>query len=246
VTANAGLTITTLDASLTGLSTIKVAGAGAFAITNTLNAATLLTSVDASGSTGAVTIDASANTKAISYIGSDGVDTFKAGTAGSVIYTGKGADVVTLDGKAGTTGAVRDTIVLKAATDSFLTDTSKDGKITLGSDTGFDTITKFDIVGDTGVGPLTTDLIDVTNFAFSGAARGVVDVSTKVTETTDLTSIAGLFNDPAGNRGVAFATDGTNGYVFVDANHDGNFSAANDLVIQLAGVTTFTAANVAF
>lgn len=242
IQADAKLVITTVDASLTGLSTIKVAGAGDFVITNALNAATLLTSVNASGSTGAVTIDASNNTKAINYVGSDGVDTFTAGKAGGVIYTGKGADVIDLTASSGSgNGSVRDTFVLKATTDSQLTDTNKDGKITLGADTGFDTIKKFETGGAT-----TNDIIDLTNLGFTGAQRGVVDVSSKVAATTDLTSVANLFNDPAGNRGVAFYDDGADTYVFVDVNKDGNFNAANDIVVKLVGVSGIAAVDIAF
>lgn len=237
IQADAGLVITTVDASLTGLSTIKVAGAGDFVITNALDAKTLLTSVNASGSTGAVTIDASNNTKAINYVGSGGVDTYKAGTAGGVIYTGKGADVVDLTAGA----AVRDTFVLKAATDSQLTDTNKDGKITLGADSGFDSIKAFATGGAT-----TDDIIDLTNLGFTGAQRGVVDVSSKVTATTDLTSVADLFNDPAGDRGVAYTVISGDTYVFVDVNKDGDFSAASDLVVKLAGVSGIAAVDIAF
>jgi hypothetical protein len=199
----------------------------------------VVTKVDATGSTGNVTIDFTAHTKSVAYTGSEGVDTYSAGTKGDIIYTGKGADVVTLDAKAGIAGAVRDTFVLKAATDSQITDTSKDGKITLGADTGFDVVNKFDSVGDI-VTPVanTSDRLDLTNFGFTGAQRGVADVSAAVGATTDLTSIADLFNTPAGDRGVAYSVFGGNAYVFVDANKDGDFTAAADLVIKLTGVTT--------
>ena len=208
-----------------------------------LSAATtigVLTKVNASASTGNVTIDLSGHGKSIAYIGSDGVDTYAASKAGDTIYTGKGADMVTLDANGGAAGAKRDTFVLKAATDSQVTDTSKDGKITLGADTGFDTVTKFDGVGDTTPVANTSDRIDLTNFAFSGAARGVVDVSTKATAATDLTSVVDLFNDPAGDRGVAFSNIGADTYVFVDVNKDGDFKAADDLVVKLVGVTAIS------
>lgn len=238
VTADAGLTITTVNANLTALGTIKVAGAGAFEITNALAAATKLTSVDASASTGDVTIDASANTLAINYKGSEGADDFTAGTAGGVIYTGKGADVVDLGASNTTSGlaSAADVIVLKAATDSQIVDSSKDGKFTL-SDGGFDTITGFETVtlADSAT---TADKIDVSTLAFSGYAKGVADVSALVTATsTDLTSVADLFADAGGDRGVAYSIVGGNTYVFVDVNKDGNFTAAADLVVELVGVT---------
>ncbi|WP_144728578.1 beta strand repeat-containing protein [Extensimonas perlucida] len=196
----------------------------------------VVTKVDATGSTGNVTIDFTGHAKGVAYTGSEGVDTYKAGKAGDVIYTGKGADVVTLDAKAGAVGAVRDTFVLKAATDSQITDTSKDGKITLGGDTGFDEVIKFDSIGDTTPVANTSDRLDLTNFGFTGSQRGVADVSASVTADTNLTSIVDLFNTPAGDRGVAYTKIGLDSFVFVDANKDGNFTAADDLVIKLTGV----------
>ncbi len=196
----------------------------------------VVTKVDATGSTGNVTIDFTGHAKSVAYTGSEGVDTYKAGKAGDVIYTGKGADVVTLDAKAGAAGAVRDTFVLKAATDSQITDTSKDGKITLGGDTGFDEVINFDSIGDVTPVANTSDRLDLTNFGFTGSQRGVSDVSASVTNATDLTSIVDLFSTPAGDRGVAYTKIGSDSFVFVDANKDGNFTAADDLVIKLTGV----------
>lgn len=227
--------------------TAKIVAADAETLTITGDASVDLTSVttigavtkvNASGSTGNVKIDFSTHAKSVAYTGSDGVDTYTAGTKGDIIYTGKGADVVALDAKAGAAGAVRDTFVLKAATDSKITDTSKDAKITLGADTGFDVVTNFDSVGDPTPVANTSDRLDLTNFGFSGTQRAVVDVSGSVDGTTDLTSITDLFDSPAGDRGVAYTSFGGNSYVFVDVNKDGNFTAADDLVVELAGVTS--------
>ncbi|KFB67149.1 hypothetical protein [Candidatus Accumulibacter vicinus] len=197
----------------------------------------VVTKVDASGSTGNVTIDFTGHAKSVAYNGSDGIDTYKAGKAGDTIYTGKGADVVTLDAKAGAAGAVRDVYVLKAATDSQITDTSKDGKITIAADTGFDAVTNFDSVGDPTPVANTSDRLDLTNFGFTGSQRGVVDVSGSVAGTTDLTSVANLFSTVAGNRGVAYTNlGGADSYVLIDVNKDGNFTAAADLIIKLVAV----------
>lgn len=200
----------------------------------------VLTKVDASGSTGNVKIDLSTHAKAISYTGSDGVDTYAGSAAGSVIYTGKGADLIDLTASSGGT-AVRDTFVLKAATDSQIGDSSKDGKITIAADTGFDAITKF----ETG-GGATADRIDLTNFGFTGAQRGVEDVSALVTNATDLTNVADLFSSVAGDRGVAFSVIGTDTWIFVDANKDGNFTAADDIVVKLTGVASLSEVDVNF
>lgn len=198
----------------------------------------VVSKVDATASKGNVTIDFSTHTKSVAYNGAEGVDTYTSGTIGDVIYTAMGGDVVDL-----TAGAiVRDTFVLKAATDSQITDTNADGKITIAADTtGFDDVTGFTVGGGA-----TDDRLDVTNFGFSGAQRGVVDVSAKVTGATDLTSIADLFDSPAGDRGVAYTVDAGNVYAFVDANKDGNFTAADDLLVKLTGVATLSETDVNF
>lgn len=217
-TALAGDVAQTL--TITGDASVNLLGSGIFAVNK----------VDASTSTGNITLDFSAQTGSVGYTGAEGIDTYTASAFGDTIYTGKGADVVNLNA-----AIVRDTFVLKAATDSQITDTSKDGKITLGADTGFDTVNGF----VTGPAP-TGDLLDVTNFGFAGAQRGLVNVSAKVNAATDLTSIADLFSDPAGDRGVAYSSDGIDTFAFVDANKDGNFTAADDLVVKLTGVTALS------
>lgn len=193
----------------------------------------VVTKVDATASTGNVKIDLSTHAKSVAYFGSEGIDTLVTGTKGDNIYTGKGADIVTL-----TTAGVRDTFVLKAATDSQIGDTDKSGKITLAGDEAKAGVQQIDtITGFTAGGTAASDRLDVTNFAFSGAQRGVVDANTLVGTNTDLTSIADLFAAPAGDRGIAFSNaGGADLYVFVDANKDGNFTAADDLVIKLVGL----------
>ncbi len=212
--------------------TITIKGAGSV---NLAGATTIgvVTKVDATASTGNVTINLSTHAKSVAYFGSQGIDTLNTGTKGDNIYTGKGADIVTL-----TTAGVRDTFVLKAATDSQIGDNDKSGKITLTGDEAKGGVQMIDtITGFTAGGTAASDRLDVTNFAFSGAQRGVVDVNTKVLGATDLTSIADLFEAPAGDRGLAFSNlGGADLYVFVDANKDGNFTAADDAVIKLVGL----------
>lgn len=214
--------------------TITIKGAGSVNLAGAATTAIgVVTKVDATASTGNVTIDLSTHAKSVAYFGSEGVDTLATGTKGDNIYTGKGADIVTL-----TTAGVRDTFVLKAATDSQIGDTDKSGKITLAGDEAKAGVQQIDtITGFTAGGTAASDRLDVTNFAFSGAQRGVVDANTLVGTNTDLTSIADLFAAPAGDRGIAFSNaGGADLYVFVDANKDGNFTAADDLVIKLIGL----------
>ncbi len=210
--------------------TIKGAGSVDLSSVTTIG---VVTKVDATASTGNVKIDLSTHTKSVAYFGSEGVDTLVTGTKGDNIYTGKGADIVTL-----TDATVRDTFVLKAATDSQIGDTDKSGKITLAGDEAKAGVQQIDTInGFTAGGTAASDRLDVTNFAFSGAQRGVVDANTLVGVNTDLTSIADLFAAPAGDRGIAFSNAGGGDlYVFVDANKDGNFTAADDLLIKLVGM----------
>jgi hypothetical protein len=228
------------DLSADAVKTINITGDASVILQSGGNLGTL-TKVDASTSKGNVTFDAltAAVGQSLSYLGSEGVDTVIASSKGDTLYTGKGADVVTLDSGV---GAARDTLVYKAATDSQIADTSKDGKFTL-TDGGFDVITNFDFGG-----AATNDRLDVTNFNFSGAQRGVVDVAAKLNfvTPTDLKSVADFFESAAGDRGIAFASDGTDGWLFIDANKDGNFTAAADIVIELAGVTNFSEVAVNF
>lgn len=225
----------TVKFTATEAETLTVKGAGSVNITG--GAATsigVVTKVDATASTGNVTIDLATHAKSVAYFGSEGIDTYKASAAGDNIYTGKGADVVTL-----TNIALRDTFVLKAATDSQIGDNDKSGKITLAGDEVKGGVQMIDTISTfTGGGTNLTDRLDVTNFAFSGAQRGIVDVSASVTNATDLTSIADLFAAPAGDRGLAFSVIAGSTYVFLDANKDGNFTAADDVIIKLAGVNT--------
>ena len=224
----------TVDLVAAAAEKITVTGNASVDLSGVLNIG-VVSKVDASASTGDVKLDLSAQGNSVAYTGSEGVDTYTSSAKGDTIYTGKGADVIVLS------GAVRDTFVLKASTDSQVTDTSKDAKITLDTDTGYDSITAF-LTG----GGATADRLDLTNFAFSGAQRGVEDVSALVTGTTDITSVADLFSSVAGDRGVAYSNIGADTYVFVDANKDGNFTAADDIVAKLVAVTSIAETDINF
>jgi hypothetical protein len=55
-----------------------------------------------------------------------------------------------------------------------------------------------------------------------------------------------FFADAGGDRGIAFGTvGGTDTYVFLDANKDGDLDLSVDLMIKLAGVTNLSAADIA-
>jgi len=169
------------------------------------------------------------------YTGTDGADTYTGTVNGDVISGGMGGDKIFLEGAQ----AARDVLVLKTATDSQPSDANNDGRITILDNLGFDNVENFK-VGVTN----TDDRVDLTNFGFTGAQLGIVDASTKVpTFDTDLTSIPDLFSEPsAGDRGLAFseiplppALGVSQSFLFIDANKDGDFTAADDMMVELQG-----------
>lgn len=225
-------TITTLtDANL---KTLNISGDEQFVITNAL---TNVTKVDASTNTGGVTVSANGVTNAVNMIGGSGADTFTAGNAGTTIYGAGGNDNITL------TAGVADIVVYKAASDVTNTVTAA-GKVDVTTAGKFEVINGFQT---TVAAAVAHDTIDLSNIGgFSGYAKGVAAVTFADTASIG-SSVANLFVDAGGQRGVAaFVSGGSSTYLFVDANHDGNFTAASDMVIKLAGVTTLTATDINF
>lgn len=197
------------------------------------NAAAALT-VDASAATGNVTIDATAATKLVNINGGLGNDTIVAGstaTFGGLISGGKGGDAITL-------GAGTDTLVIKAATDSLQDFTGTAGVAGKGT---MDVVTAF----TTG-----TDKIDLTSLNFTTATtKVVIDKGAFATFTALQTAEASatFFQDATNiTRGVVTAHVGGDTYVIADANHDGVFNAATDMVIQLAGTAAVAQSDVIF
>jgi len=209
--------------------------------------ATSLVLLDASASVKNTTIalnDAYTATAGVAVKGGAGVDTldFTGATTGAAtaadldfVITGNGgADVITL---AAVTGGV-DRIVYLAQGDSTA---SK-----------YDSITNFDATAASA-----QDLLDLKAFGFTGNQVGVKDfgASAAITLAADGTltvasgSLANFFVDAGLARGVATWDGGADTYVLVDANKDGNFSSADDLVIKLVGVGTssdITTADIVF
>jgi hypothetical protein len=188
--------------------------------------------VDASASNGAVAIDLSNQANAVTFVGGAGADAYTAAKGGGTIFGGKGGDVITLE--AAKTAA--ELLVLKSAAESKLTPDAA-GKATLAAaGSALDSVSNF-LVSNGAAG----DRLDVTSFGFAGAQTGVVDVTGKIgAGGANLASVQAFFNSVAGNRGVAYAVVGTDTFVFVDANKDGNFTAADDAVLKLVGITTFS------
>jgi len=243
--------------------TITITGNGGVNLTpvNYIGDIGNVSEINAAGSTGGVAIDLRAHAQSVTFTGSDGADLYFGSTQGDIVTGGKGGDNIDLE----TGKAARDVLVLKKATDSQISDTNNDGKATLSAAdrSGSDRVENFK-AGDAS----TDDRIDVTNFGFTGTQRGIIDVSAKAPDPfifhdIDITSIPDLFSDTVGDRGVAFSVimvpnfgppgggffprpPTPNLYVFIDANKDGDFTAANDIVIHLFGVDHFSEANLIF
>jgi len=201
-----------------------------------------VSTVDASGSTGNVKLDFGGHDQSVVYTGSDGIDSYWGSLGGGTIIAGKGHDLLHLEGGQ----AAQDILVLEAITDSMISDTNDDGQITILDDRGFDEAENFK-VGATS----TDDRLDVSFLEFTGIQQGIVDVSAKVPEfDTDLTSIPDLFSDTAGDRGLAFSVIALppelpfppQSFVFIDANKDGDFTAADDMLVELQGAGPITEA----
>lgn len=229
ITGNAGLTVTTALAN----------------VANGDTTAANLTTVNAGGETGAVTLNYAAATHAVQYTGSSGIDTITTSGAGGGVYGAGGNDQITLSAANSV-----DTLFYKAGTDAQLATTAGTGNVPAGATV--ETITNF---VTTNAGANAHDTIDLSGIGgFTGVARGVSNIGVAVDPTAGNFSgnQAGFFNTAGGNVGVVLdVVAGVNGgagstYVFVDANHDGNFNAATDLVIKLAGVTNVSASDFNF
>ena len=216
-------TITALNAD--AVTTLNIVGAANTKIT-TLTATTI-TKIDASTATGAATVNASGAAQSVVFLGGTADDTFTSSAKGDTINAGKGADAITLTAASAQT----DTLILKAG-DSNLTSAGK----------GIDSVTNFSKAGET------LDVIDVTAFGFVGTARalGVKGVLAATAVDGSVLSVTDFFDVGGVDRGVAVGTIGTDSYVFIDANKDGNFTAADDLIVKIVNNTTIANGNFAF
>lgn len=226
----AGNVITTLDLSTgTNAQTLVVTGDELLTVT-TANEGSLV-KIDASGDTGGFVMGAKLTTNnSVQYAGGSAADTFignaTGGATGDTFYGAGGGDTLTL----GASNKVSDTLVYKALSDSQV-----DGK----TNAGLDTVSNFESANDK---------IDLTAFNFT-ANKTVGNLGALAADPTAGASVADLFKDVAGTHAVEAGTFGGDTYVFVDVNKDGNFSAANDLVIKLVGnvdLTSFSNSNIVF
>lgn len=214
--------VTELSTAANKLKTITASGAATTVDIGTI-ASTVLTSVDATGLTvGGMKVGIGAN-PVTTFKGGLGNDTLTAGGAGGLVSAGKGGDDITL-------AAGIDTLVFKAATDSLQDFTGVAGVAGKGT---MDAVSSFSS---------TSDKIDLTSFNFTSATTKVF-VNKTFADTTLFTTAeasATFFQDATNiTRGAVMATVSTDSYLVVDADHNGTFSAATDMVVKMTGVTTF-------
>lgn len=222
---------------------------------------TQITLVDASSNTAGVTVDMSTidadanganddiavNTTAVTFKGSDAVDTYTASHNGDIIQGNGGGDNITLSDNGTLTTATNadETVRYAAASDSqlTLTDTNDDGAADTA--TGFDAIINFGNAG--------TDILELSSALGLATGDARADIIQKGSFTAGIANLEDFIGDGAdffdtglADRAVAFAHDGTDGYVFIDANSDGNFTQADDMFIELTGVTTLAITDISF
>lgn len=198
-----------------------------------------ITEIDAGTSTGNIRINLSGHSQRVEYTGSNGIDTLWGSAGGSTITAGSSSDFINLEGAK----AVRDILVLNEASDSQISDTNNDGEITILLDVGFDEIDNFKVGAAS-----TDDRLDISSFGFTGAERGLVEVTSKIpTFDTVVEIVPDLFLDSANiARGLAYSeiplppehafAGQIQTFVFFDVNKDGDFTAADDALIELMDI----------
>jgi len=203
-----------------------------------------VSAINAGGSTGNITINFAAHAQSVTYTGSSGSDLYAGSSQGDIITGGKGGDFFILE----VAKAAQDVLVVNAG-DARITDTTGDGKIAILDEAGFEMVDNFTVGA-----AATADRFDVSSLAFTGVQQGIVNVAAKVpTFDVDLTSIPDLFLDTVGDRGVAFSEiqlplqpGESQTVMFIDENKDGNFTAADDILIEVMGAGALVAGNFIF
>jgi len=197
------------------------------------DAADKLETINATGNSGGVTVTL-ANT-GVTFNGGAGDDDVTSTLGGAVIHGGAGADSYSL----GQVADVKDTIVFKAASDSMLAvETDADTAVESVDFSQMDTITTF---GD-------ADKINVSAFGFTGSRDDAFLTTTALADEDALLALvkdgkADFYKDGSVYKGGAlFSVTGIADTTFLamDANKDGNFNAASDLVVKLAGIPGVT------
>lgn len=184
---------------------------------------TALININATGSLSGINFDFNSTTSAISFVGSQGADTITVPNHdGNFIQGSRGADTINLN-----TGTDIIRYTSKESSPLVLTETETSGfDIITGFTRGSDVIQLFSTLG-----------LGSNESHFSMLQKG--SIANQNSENSMQNFIGDgieFFSDTSFNRATAFAENGTDGYLFIDVNNDGNFSTHADMVIQLSGV----------
>lgn len=228
-TANA-ISLDSIILNNAGVNTITIAGA---------HGATNLV-VDASGSTGATTIDASAynTTTGAQLFGGSGNDFIEGSARSDIINGGAGNDLIGGTAITGTVGAV--TAVAASTATDILTGGAGNDTFAIGFVNAFanmSKITDLDLGTNAATGRVDSLIFDQ---AFAGAAT-IVTLSTAqqaaVTGAADLAAATVAVLGVAGTAGnVAQFTYGSDTYLLVNGDGNATYDFAADAIINITGV----------
>jgi hypothetical protein len=187
---------------------------------------TVLSILDASGLSGNFTMTAeSYTTNGLQFQGAEGVDTYLGTVHGDTVNAGTGQDSITLGA-----AAKRDMVILQ------------DGDALLSETVGSETYSNF-TSGE--------DNIYLGSFGFTDDEQsGLVYRDNMYDQIAALTNgsddIADFFSLGVVDRGVAVSSNGTNTYVLIDANHNGDLDVETDLIIELTGTASVVLGDFSF
>ncbi|WP_336487910.1 DUF4214 domain-containing protein [Methylobacterium nigriterrae] len=182
----------------------------------------------------------------------DGLGQAATAATGSFVETTKGAlEVPGTPASTASAGLQADTLVYKAASDAQVTD-DHSGHLAASNAGTVETIVNFTSAADAAAANMaggTTayhhDVLDFKAFGFTDlSSNGVLTLASADPFSGSFpASQTDFFREGGEHHDVAVSQFGGNTYVFVDANHDGNFSAAGDMVLKLAGTHALSAAD---
>ncbi|MBC3956390.1 DUF4214 domain-containing protein [Pseudomonas triticifolii] len=221
-----GTQVLTLN-STAGLSAIEdVTVSGAAGLTASFNSSTLST-IDASSTSGNMTIGINGTTGPIDYKGGSGVDTLTIASVSGTFSTGVGNDIINV-------GAIN-------------------GPLTIDVGTGTDRINLTAASTSATVFAKVTGLGNGDIISFAGALGGAAAASTQTSLSGPVTTQASLqeyldaatAGDGSANTVLSWFQFGTNTYIVQDTSASTTFSAGHDSVIELTGQQTLTGASIA-